>query len=172
VRRRDDLSTTFHRAPEYLRSSHEEPLDWYHSTLEGTRRFRGLKLWMSWQHLGTRGFGELVERTNDLARYLADRCREDPAFELAVDPPELSVVCFRIVPEMDVDLTDADLDEHQDEVQRELERSRAGWVSTTKLRGRTYLRAGVMNYMGTDADVDALLAAVRRCSGVAVTGGA
>ncbi|HSL12340.1 MAG TPA: aminotransferase class I/II-fold pyridoxal phosphate-dependent enzyme [Actinomycetota bacterium] len=169
VRRRDDLADTFHRAPEYLRSSHDEPLDWYHFTLEGTRRFRGLKLWMSWQHLGTRGFGELVERTNDLAAYLADRCRDDPMLELAVDPPELSVVCFRIVPA--AGLGERAVDEHQDRVQRELERSRAGWLSTTTLRGRTYLRAGVMNHMGTEADIDGVLDAVRTSSR-AVTGGA
>jgi aromatic-L-amino-acid/L-tryptophan decarboxylase len=164
VRRRDDLSTTFHRAPEYLRSSHAEPLDWYHYTLEGTRRFRGLKLWMSWQHLGTRGFGQLVERTNDLAGYIAARCRDDPSLELAVDPPELSVVCFRILPDGRTGLTEDDIDTHQDLVQRELERSRAGWLSTTTLRGRTYLRAGVMNYMGREADIDGLLDAVRTCS--------
>lgn len=168
VRRRDDLSTTFHRAPEYLRSSHDEPLDWYHYTLEGTRRFRALKLWMSWHHLGTRGFGELVERTNDLAAYLADRCRDEPDLALAVDPPELSVVCFRVMPPGEV--TDHELDEHQDRVQRELERRRVGWLSTTTLRGRTYLRAGVMNYMGTERDIDGLLDAVRTCSDAVVRG--
>ena len=30
-------------------------------TIEGTRRFRALKLWLSWKHLGTEGFGRLVE---------------------------------------------------------------------------------------------------------------
>ena len=164
VRRRSDLYTTFHRSPEYLRSIHEEPLDWYHYTLEGTRRFRGLKLWMSWKHLGTRGFGRLVERTNDLAAYLADRCRSDPALELAVDPAELSVVCFRALPPADATVTDGEIDDHQDRIQRHLERSRAGWLSTTKLRGRTYLRAGIMNYMATEEDIDGLLDAVRRSS--------
>jgi len=28
------------------------------------------------------------------------------------------------------------------------------WVSTTRLRGRTYLRAGVMNYLSTEDDID------------------
>jgi hypothetical protein len=38
------------------------------------------------------------------------------------------------------------------------------WVSVTSLRGRTYLRAGVVNYLATRAEVDALLAALRRLS--------
>jgi ActR/RegA family two-component response regulator len=32
------------------------------------------------------------------------------------------------------------------------------------LRGRTYLRAGIVNYMSTEADVDQVLAALRRLS--------
>ena len=59
VRRREDLLTTFHRSPEYYASNRPEdaPLNWYQYSLEGTRRFRALKLWMSWKHLGTDGFG-------------------------------------------------------------------------------------------------------------------
>jgi hypothetical protein len=37
-------------------------------------------------------------------------------------------------------------------------------VSTTKLRGRTYLRAGVVNYLSTEADVDRILDTLRRLS--------
>ena len=32
---------------------------------------------------------------------------------------------------------------------------------TGELRGRTYLRAGVVNYLSTEADVDRLLATLR-----------
>ena len=64
VRRREDLLETFHRSPEYYASNRpeDEPLNWYEYSIEGTRRFRALKLWMSWKHLGTRGLGALVER--------------------------------------------------------------------------------------------------------------
>ena len=37
-------------------------------------------------------------------------------------------------------------------------------MSTTTLRGRTYLRAGVVNYLATRAEVDAMFAALRRLS--------
>jgi aromatic-L-amino-acid decarboxylase len=161
VRRREDLLDTFHRSPEYYRHARpeDEPLNWYQYSLEGTRRFRGLKLWTSWKHLGTEGFGRLIERNVDLAAYLAARCRESEDFETLPEEPELSVVCFRhVVP----GLGPEELDAHQDHLQHALEVSGEGWVSTTMLRGRTYLRAGVVNYLSTEGDIDRVLEALRR----------
>jgi glutamate/tyrosine decarboxylase-like PLP-dependent enzyme len=168
VKRRDDLMRTFHRSPEYYRSSRpeDEPLHWYQYSIEGTRRFRALKLWLSWKHLGTRGFGRLVERNDDLAAYLAERVREADDFEALPPRPELSVVCFRHLPggPAAAALDPALVDAYQDALQRALERSGEAWVSTTTLRGRTYLRAGVMNYLSNSSDVDAMLDALRRLS--------
>jgi glutamate/tyrosine decarboxylase-like PLP-dependent enzyme len=161
VRRREDLHRTFHRDPEYYRSPKDAPLNWYQYSLEGTRRFRALKLWLSWKHLGTEGFGRLVEVTNDLAAHLVRRCREAGSFEVAPPAPELSVVCFRHVPE---GMAPEELDGYQDRLQRALEVDGTGWVSTTRLRGSTYLRAGIVNYLSTPEDVDAVLDALLRLS--------
>jgi aromatic-L-amino-acid decarboxylase len=165
VRRREDLRTTFHRSPEYYASSRpeDEPLNWYEYSIEGTRRLRALKLWMSWQHLGTTGLGSLIERTDDLAAYLAAEIATSEDFELAVEP-ELSVVCFRHLPRGSDRWPDGRIDRYQNDVQRALELDGAAWVSVTTLRGHTFLRAGVLNYLSTPADVDALLSAVRRLS--------
>jgi aromatic-L-amino-acid/L-tryptophan decarboxylase len=162
VRRRDDLVETFRRSPEYYRSAapEQQPLDWYQYSIEGTRRFRALKLWLSWKHLGTAGLGRLIERNNDLAAYLARRCRELGGFDVLPEDPELSVVCLRHLP--GADMTPEALDSHQDALQRALEASGAAWLSTTTLRGRTYLRAGVLNYLSTEADVDVTLDALVR----------
>jgi glutamate/tyrosine decarboxylase-like PLP-dependent enzyme len=171
VRRREGLLDTFRHAPEYYRRGQhgpeDEPLNWYQYSMEGTRRFRALKLWLSWKHLGTAGLARLVEANLDLARYLAERCREADDFEVMPKEPELSVVCFRHLPggASAAGLMSAEaLDSHQDKLQRALEVSGEGWVSTTRLRGSTFLRAGVVNYLSTEHDVDALLGALRRVS--------
>jgi len=169
VKRRDDLRRTFLRSPEYYRTSRpeDEPLNWYEYSIEGTRRFRALKLWLSWKHLGTEGFARLIEHNDDLAAYLARRCRELGDFEVLPREPELSVVCFRHVPPgLPVDKLDA----YQDRLQHALEASGEGWVSTTKLRGRTFLRAGVVNYLSTEEDADRVLDALRRLSNEAAEG--
>jgi aromatic-L-amino-acid decarboxylase len=153
VRRREDLLRTFHREPEYyaVRDAHERPLHWYQYSVEGTRRFRALKLWLSWKHLGSSGFARLIEANVDLARHLAAHARE-LGFE--VIEPELAVVCLRLAPP---ELDPQAADELQRRLQRALEVSGVGWLSTTTLRGRIWLRAGVINYLSAPDDADVVL---------------
>ncbi|TMD29269.1 MAG: hypothetical protein E6I94_06985, partial [Chloroflexi bacterium] len=185
VRRRRHLAETFHRSPEYYRGSHgdgadaaapgqtesDEPLNFYQHGMEGTRRWRALKLWLSWKHVGTSGFARLVEDNVRVAKHLAHRVATSDDFDTAPAEPPLSVVCFRHLPagrEATRGLDEArlaELDAHQDRLQRALEESGDGWISTTVLRGRTYLRAGVLNYLTTESDVDGLLATLRRLAG-------
>ncbi len=162
------LGRVFSRRPEYYRGggdtavahdSHTaDSLDFYTLGFEGTRRWRALKLWMSWHHLGTSGLGKLVERTADIAAYLHGFIVAAHDLEAAHDP-ELGVVCFR---HLAPGLTGEALDRHQDRLQAALELDGDGWLSTTRLRGATWLRAGVMNPMTSEADIDRLLADLRR----------
>jgi len=179
VRKGDHLRETFDRSPEYYRGGEAAPageaefehdahagqLNFYKLGFEGTRRFRALKLWASWKHLGTSGFGRLIEMNDDVAAYLARRCAEADDFEAAPAVPELSVVCFRHLPGGSVAAAAMDpraLDDHQDHLCAALEINGDGWLSTTTLRGQAYLRAGIVNYLTTEADIDRLLATLRR----------
>ncbi len=162
------------RSPEYYRGGettvddhddHAEQLNFYKLSFEGTRRWRALKLWMSWKHLGTDGFARLIEANDDLAAHLARTCAEADDFEALPETPELSVVCFRHLPggrAAALALPPAELDAHQDRLQRALEVSGDGWLTTTRLRDATWLRAGIVNYLSTEADVDRLVATLRR----------
>src|SRR4051794_30551657 len=177
------LRQTFDRSPEYYRGGetlsgnpagegdarHEDSqagqLNFYKLGFEGTRRFRALKLWATWKHLGTAGLGRLVEMNDDVAAYLAAQCARADDLEALPEAPELSVVCFRHLPggtAAAATMDPADLDAHQDALAAALEASGDGWLSTTTLRGATWLRAGVVNYLTTEADIDRLLATLRR----------
>jgi aromatic-L-amino-acid decarboxylase len=187
VRDGDHLRQTFDLSPEYYRGgegssgatgaktadedgeadahdAHAGQLNFYKLGFEGTRRFRALKLWTSWKHLGTSGLGRLIEMNDDVAAHLAARCVESDDLDAEPAVPELSVVCFRHLPGGSAAARAMDpheLDAHQDRLCAALERSGDGWLSTTSLRGRTYLRAGVVNYLTTEADIDRLLAKLR-----------
>jgi glutamate/tyrosine decarboxylase-like PLP-dependent enzyme len=143
----------------------DEQLNFYQRSMEGTRRWRALKLWMSWKHLGTEGLGRLIEANDDLAAYLARRVADADDFEALPSEPELSVVCFRHLPGGAIAaarLDPATLDRQQDSLQAALEASGDGWLSTTRLRGSTWLRAGIVNYLSTEADIDRILDDLRR----------
>ena len=168
VRDGTQLAQTFGgRSPEYYRggethgSDHRDDgqLNFYKLSFEGTRRWRALKLWMTWKHLGTTGFGRLIEANDDLAAHLAGRCADSIDFEAMPASPELSVVCFRHLP---AGLAGEGLDAHQDRLQAALEVSGDGWLTTTRLRGATWLRAGIVNYLATEDDIDHLLTTLRR----------
>jgi glutamate/tyrosine decarboxylase-like PLP-dependent enzyme len=186
VRRGADLESVFgSRRPEYYRSGHAPmpsgdggpdadaghgeagQLNFWKLGFEGTRRWRALKLWLSWKHVGTAGFGRLVEANDDLAAHLAARVADAPDFEALPAVPPLSVVCFRHRP---AGLAEGhDLDAHQDRIQAALETSGDGWLSTTRLRGSTWLRAGILNTQATIADVDRLLERLRDLGNAAAT---
>ena len=92
-------------------------LNFYQRSLEGTRRWRALKLWLSWKHLGTSGLGRLVEANDDLAAYLARqiagrttsrRCRRARAVGRLLPPPA------RRAGRGERGSTAAELDAHQD----------------------------------------------------------
>ena len=173
------LRDTFDRSPEYYRGGegpvaaaddahgddHAGQLNFYKLGFEGTRRFRALKLWATWKHLGTSGLGRLIEANDDVAAYLARRCAEADDLEAFPEDPELSVVCFRHLPggrAAAMAMPKDDLDAHQDRLAAALEASGDGWLSTTSLHGSTWLRAGVVNYLTTEADIDRLLETLRR----------
>ena len=140
-------------------------LSFYKLGFEGTRRWRALKLWLSWKHLGTEGLARLVETTVDLAAHLVRRCAEADDFETLPAEAELSVVCFRHLPggrASALAMPPGALDSHQDRIQTALEASGDGWLTTTRLRGATYLRAGIVNYLATEDDIDRLLDSLRR----------
>jgi len=168
------------RRPEYYRAGHgpedlaasdshgaADQLNFWRLGFEGTRRWRALKLWLSWKHIGSTGFGRLVEANDDLAAHLAARIAASDDFEALPEVPELSVVCFRHLPEGRPGARPgmpgaAELDAHQDRLQHALEASGEGWLTTTRLRGATYLRAGILNTQSNAQDVDDLLELLRR----------
>ena len=105
--------------------AHADQLNFYKLSFEGTRRWRALKLWMSWKHLGTEGFGRLIEANDDLAALLASRCADSDDFEAI---PRVTGALGRLLPapagraaRRRSPCHPATLDAHQDRLQTALE---------------------------------------------------
>jgi glutamate/tyrosine decarboxylase-like PLP-dependent enzyme len=135
--------------------------------IEQTRPFRALKVWMALRYFGLEGYAALVARDIGMARHFARRVREAPDLELW-EPQELSIVCFRCVPDWRLD--EAEIDALNQAVLTEIQLGGRAFVSSTVMGGRLWLRACIVNPRASEADMDALVdivraAAARRLAG-------
>ena len=150
--------------PPYLRTEEGKGfggLPWYSEYgFQQTRGFRALKLWMVLQHLGRDGLAALVGRHNALARHLAAIVDAAPDLE-RLAPVELSIVCFRYAPTGMRRRTTARLDALNKRIMEAGPGRRRTFLTNTVLRGRFALRACILHYGTTEADVDALVEIVR-----------
>jgi glutamate/tyrosine decarboxylase-like PLP-dependent enzyme len=158
------LREAFSLVPPYLRTEEGKGfggLPWFSEYgFQQTRGFRALKLWMVLQHAGRAGLAALVSRHTALARHLAALVDSSPDLE-RLAPVELSVVCFRYAPAR-LRGDDARLNALNKAVMEQVQAGGEAFLSGTVLRGRFALRACVLHYATTEADVAALLDAVRR----------
>ena len=150
VRRREDLHHSFAHDEGYLPHERDEP----HAvdvTLEYSRPFRALKLWLAFRVHGAEAFRHAVRRNVRQARLLHELVCRHPELE-ALGPPQLSIVPFRHVP-AGVD----DLDSHNARLGVELQRDARVYVAPAAIDGRVYLRPCIVNFRTTDEDVAALI---------------
>lgn len=131
-------------------------VDQYQQGLQWSRRFIGLKLWLSLRIHGWEGYRAAIERMKTMGDYLESRLRTD-GWHVLNDTP-LPIVCFAPNP----DSADADLEA----IRAAVFTSGEAWISTTRLGGdRMALRACVTNFRTNEADVDRLIACVNAARG-------
>jgi L-2,4-diaminobutyrate decarboxylase len=127
-------------------------------SLATTRRFAALGPLLSFQAVGRRAIGELVDRTLELAVHAAAAVEAEPALELTARPVLGSVV-FRYRPSPD---GPARSDRVNEAVRLHLLATGQAVVGRTEVGGRTHLKLTLMNPTATEADVAALVALVAR----------
>lgn len=153
------LESTFRHDSAYMLHDEESPVHAVDRTLEYSRPFRALKLWLALRVHGADQFRAALEGNLALARHLADRVRAADDLELLVEP-QLTVVPFRHAP-----AGVADLDAHNERLAVALQEDGHVFVSSAVIDGRVCLRPCVVNFRTTVADVDALVDLAREVGG-------
>ncbi|WP_306599427.1 aminotransferase class I/II-fold pyridoxal phosphate-dependent enzyme [Geothrix sp. 21YS21S-2] len=140
---------TFSQQASYLfdRSARQEWYNLAHRTLECTKRFLSLDLYVALQVLGTDYFARYLESRVDLASWFADAIEARPGWELAVRP-EGNIVCFR---------AGGGGDAFQSAAREAIVREGSFHLVKTQLRGRTWLRTTLINPLTTRDDLTALM---------------
>jgi len=158
------LRDAFSLVPPYLRTEEGKGfggLPWFSEYgPQQTRGFRALKLWMTLRTAGRQGIEAMIRGNLAMAGRLAKHVDEAPDLE-RLAPVPLSIVCFRYVPK-EAQGNEDRLDALNKRVMERIQTEGEAFVSSTVIRGRFALRACVLHYATAAADVDALVAAVRR----------
>ncbi|HEY3159040.1 MAG TPA: aminotransferase class V-fold PLP-dependent enzyme [Vicinamibacterales bacterium] len=158
VRRPSDLLGAFSYHPSYYHFDHEMTNYFEHGP-QNSRGFRALKVWLALRQVGLSGYLEMIGDDMRLARHLHALVEQHPDFEAMTQ--HLSITTFRFVPR---DLqsatptpeTEAYLQRLNQELLTRVERSGEAFLSTAQVNGRFALRACIVNFRTSLADVEAL----------------
>ncbi|MDV8001795.1 pyridoxal phosphate-dependent decarboxylase family protein [Rhodococcus sp. IEGM 1408] len=129
-------------------------------SLQTTRRFDALKLWMTLRVIGADGIGRLLDSAIDVAERTARTVEADPLLEL-VRRPELSTVLFRPRPP---GADDDEADSLVRPVRDALFAEGRSVVAATVIDGRPCLKLTVLDPNLSEEDVAAVLADVREAA--------
>ena len=157
------------RDPQRLRNAFAYHPPYYHFGREATnyvdfgpqnsRGFRALKVWLALRQVGRRGYAKLIGDDIRLSERLHALVSEHPELEPCTQA--LSISTFRYVPPdlrptVGTEATEARLNALNQELLERIQGSGEAFVSNAVIRGRYVLRACIVNFNTTAADVDAL----------------
>ena len=154
-------SSTAKRAFSYS-DSYAEPLSqdpvegfaFFDESIELSRPFRALGLWLSLRYHGIRAFRESIDEDLHLAQVLTDAILSERQLQLLA-PVALSAVCFRFVgASTNLDTLNRAI------LERLIERGRV-YISNATINGAFALRACIVNHRSTEEDVRAVVDEVR-----------
>jgi aromatic-L-amino-acid decarboxylase len=151
----------FSHSGEYARPLSEDTVEgfaFFEESLELSRRFRAMKLWLSLRYHGMSAFRDAIRRDLEHARRLRQRIESEPSLELLAAGP-LSAVCFRYVGEQRQPLANDDsLNQLNARILRRVvhERGRV-FISNAAIRGAFALRACIVNHRSSWADVELIV---------------
>ncbi len=154
----------FSHTGDYAKSLVNDPVEgfvFFEETVELSRRFRALKLWLSLRYHGLANFREAIR--NDLAHalLLAELITQQSELELLAPVP-LSAVCFRYrSPERD----DRDSDSLNQEILQRVNRRGKVFLSNATIHGCFALRACVVNHRTTPDDIEQVISEVLAVGG-------
>ncbi|WP_181438692.1 pyridoxal phosphate-dependent decarboxylase family protein [Paenibacillus sambharensis] len=158
---------------DYLNPEDEEgtgPPNLVVKSVQTTRRFDALKLYMSLKHVGRRQFGELVDRTIRTAKAAAELIRRESCFTLMADPV-INTVVFAYRPQLaegrfagqsassGTGLTAAD--QLNLTIRERLLAEGTGVIARTKSDGRVCLKLTILNPLTGPQHITVLLERIR-----------
>jgi len=138
------LNISFGMQPAYLTDQSQqknERYQFYVNGFEQSKRFRSLKIWVSFHHYGKTKMGEWVDNNIAHAKHLHQLAINDPGFESATEPI-MSAVCLHYKAPR---LTNDQNKQLHFAVTEKIESEGRFWFATTIMKGKTWFRINPVN---------------------------
>lgn len=131
-------------------------------SIQTTRRFDALKLWLTLRIMGADALGALFDEAIDLASSVGEILAADPDFELAAGP-QLSTLVFRYRPlqEDGGRLSEDTADRLNQDIRSAVFASGEAVVAGTTVAGRHYLKFTLLNAEAGVADIRGIIDLLR-----------
>ena len=166
VRDREILRDAFtQNRPTYykLLQDEEEAVNFFEYGLENSRGFRALKIWLALRQVGREGYAQMIGDDIGLAKTLFELASAHP--ELQAFRQGLSIATFRYVPR-DLMSGDEKVEDYlnllNSELMVRLQKSGEAFLTNAVIAGTFVLRACIVNFRTSLADIRALPAIITR----------
>ena len=168
VREPETLLAAFSYRPSYYHFhglAEDPPVNFYEWGPQNSRGFRALKVWLAFRQIGRAGYTKLIGDDIALARRMYDKIAAHP--ELEAMTCALSITTFRYVPPgLSAEMPDEErttyLNELNTTLLTRLTENGAVYLSNAVMDGKFALRACIVNFRTSAADVDAVPEIVAR----------
>lgn len=147
----------FSHSGDYARSLLTDPVEsfaFFEESMELSRRFRALKIWVSLRYHGVGAFRDAIRSDLELAQHLKTAIERTPELEVLAPVP-LSAVCFRWVG--DRSKSEAELNELNARILQKVVRRGRVFISNATVEGKFALRACIVNHRSMRKDVETVV---------------
>lgn len=151
-----DARRAFSHSGDYARSLTTDPIEgfaFFEESIELSRPFRALGLWLSLRYFGLRAFQQSIRDDLRLAQILASAIDAEPKLE-RLAPVALSAVCFRYI------AASGDLNVLNRRILDRVIRCGRVYISNATIHGHFALRACIVNHRTTEDDVRAIVSEI------------
>ncbi|MCG5059094.1 MAG: aminotransferase class V-fold PLP-dependent enzyme [Limnoraphis sp. WC205] len=158
------LETEFRISAPYMQTV-EDVINLGEITIQGTRHADVLKLWLSLQHLGKKGYAQLINESYQLTDYLFQELAKIQDLEV-VSQPDTNIICFRSIP---ANILPEDQDQWNADLQAYLLQNANIFLSLPLYRGQRWLRIILLNPYINQTQLDHLIQQINTFTRVRLT---
>ncbi|UOQ43932.1 aspartate aminotransferase family protein [Halobacillus salinarum] len=149
-----------------LKDDEEGILNLVNKSVQTTRRFDALKVYITLKTIGSRRLGNMIDSTLEMAKYAADYIAGKNEFEVENRDPELNTVVFQYQPSESRDYSSLNR-----RIQQEMLQQGKAVLAKTTINEKTFLKFTLLNPRTRREDIETVVGEIEKVGNTLVNGG-